>query len=69
MQLTLNVKLHLLSSEQTSLLEYIKPQLLYNKNISAGGGKKEKMSRSDMLIGNERPFSWDGWQHGCMMGN
>lgn len=30
------------------------------------GGKK---SSSDMLIGNERPFSWAGGQHRCMMGN
>lgn len=32
----------------------------------AEGGKK---SSSDMLIGNERPFSWAGGQHRCMMGN
>lgn len=31
------------------------------------GGKK--MSGSAMLISNERPFSWDGGQRRCMMGN
>lgn len=42
-----------------------KPQ---NKHIIVWrmGGKK---STSDMLIGNERPFSWAGGQHRCMMGN